>query len=50
MAFISKIKAGEFNQRIIFKEKTYTHDGFGGVTIVESKVATVRANKKVKLF
>ena len=48
MAFIAKIKAGEFNQRITFKEKTYTQDGFGGVTSVDSTVATVWANKNVK--
>jgi len=48
MAFIAKIKAGEFNTRITFKDKTYTQDGFGGVTSVDSTVATVWANKNVK--
>ena len=48
MAFIAKIKAGEFNQRITFKEKTYTQDGFGGITSADSTVVTVWANKNVK--
>jgi head-tail adaptor len=48
MAFISKIKAGDFNQRIKLKSLTTAIDDFGGVTNTYSVLATVWANKNVK--
>lgn len=48
MAFISKIKAGDFNQRIKLKSISSSRDDFGGVSISYSVQATVWANKNVK--
>lgn len=48
MAFISKIKAGDFNQRIKLKSLTTTQDDFGGVTGTYSVLTTVWADKNVK--
>jgi head-tail adaptor len=48
MAFISKIKAGDFNQRIKLKSLTTAQDDFGGVTNTYSVLTTVWANKNVK--
>ena len=48
MAFISKIKAGDFNQRIRLKSLTTAQDDFGGVTSTYSVLTTVWANKNVK--
>jgi SPP1 family predicted phage head-tail adaptor len=48
MAFISKIKAGDFNVRVKLKSLTTTQDDFGGVTNSYSVHATVWANKNVK--
>ena len=48
MAFISKIKAGDFNQRIKLKSLTTAQDDFGGVTSTYSVLTTVWANKNVK--
>jgi len=48
MAFISKIKAGDFNQRIKLKSLTTAQDDFGGVTRTYSVLTTVWANKNVK--
>lgn len=48
MAFIAKIKAGEFNTRISFKGKNYTQDGFGGITSVDVSMGSFWANKNVK--
>tara|TARA_Y100000114_G_C11662878_1_gene279898 strand:- start:262 stop:636 length:375 start_codon:yes stop_codon:yes gene_type:complete len=48
MAFISKIKAGDFNQRIKLKSISPTQDVFGGVKSTYSVQATVWANKNVK--
>tara|TARA_R110002020_G_scaffold101665_1_gene239299 strand:+ start:7602 stop:7976 length:375 start_codon:yes stop_codon:yes gene_type:complete len=48
MSFISKIKAGEFNQRIKLKSISSTQDGFGGVSDTFTTAATVWANKNVK--
>lgn len=48
MAFISKIKAGDFNQRIKLKSLTTAQDDFGGVTSAYSVLTTVWANKNVK--
>lgn len=48
MAFISKIKAGDFNQRIKIKSLISTLDDFGGTTISYSEHASVWANKNVK--
>ena len=48
MAFISKIQAGEFNQRIILKSKSPSQDGFGGIRSTFSTHTTVWANKNVK--
>lgn len=47
-AFISKIFAGEFNQRINLKSINSTQDDFGGVSTTYSTQATVWANKNVK--
>lgn len=48
MAFISKIRAGEFNQRIKIKSIATTIDQFGGVEKNYVTQATVWANKNVK--
>ena len=48
MAFISKIKAGDFNQRIKLKSLTTAQDDFGGITSTYSVLTTVWANKNVK--
>lgn len=48
MAFISKIKAGDFNQRIKLKSLTTAQDDFGGVTSTYSVLTTVWSNKNVK--
>lgn len=48
MAFISKIKAGDFNQRIRLKSLTTAQDDFGGITSTYSVLTTVWANKNVK--
>ena len=48
MAFIAKIKAGDFNQRIKLKSVSSTQDDFGGVKPTYSVQATVWANKNVK--
>lgn len=48
MAFISKIKAGEFNQRVRLKPITTSVDDFGGTTVSYSDGITVWANKNVK--
>lgn len=48
MAFISKIKAGDFNQRINIKSIATTIDSFGGSEKSYVTQATVWANKNVK--
>jgi len=48
MAFISKIKAGDFNERIKLQEPNFTQDSFGGITETYTDVVTVWANKNVK--
>jgi SPP1 family predicted phage head-tail adaptor len=48
MAFISKIKAGDFNVRVKLKSLTTTQDDFGGITNSYSVHTTVWANKNVK--
>ena len=48
MAFISKIKAGDFNQRIRLKSLNTAQDDFGGITSTYSVLTTVWANKNVK--
>ena len=48
MAFISKLKAGDFNIRINLKEVGETHDDFGGVVKYNYTTTTVWANKNVK--
>lgn len=48
MAFISKIKAGDFNQRIKLKSISNSKDAFGGSIPSYSVQATVWANKNVK--
>jgi len=48
MAFISNIKAGDFNLRVILKNKTFTQSDFGGFSESLNTVTTVWANKNVK--
>ena len=48
MAFISKIKAGDFNQRIKIRSIATTIDSFGGSEKSYVTQATVWANKNVK--
>jgi len=48
MAFISKIKAGDFNQRIKIKSIATTIDSFGGSEKSYVTQTTVWANKNVK--
>jgi len=47
-AFISKVTAGEFNQRIRLKSISSTEDDFGGREESYSTHTTVWANKNVK--
>lgn len=47
-AFISKIHAGDFNQRIKLKSLSPSQDGFGGITNSYTDEVTVWANKNVK--
>jgi len=47
-AFISKIFAGEFNQRIKLKSLNATQDAFGGISSTYSIHTTIWANKNVK--
>jgi len=47
-AFISKVTAGEFNQRIRLKSISSTEDSFGGRAESYSTHTTVWANKNVK--
>ena len=47
-AFISKIFAGEFNQRINLKSLNATQDVFGGISSTYSTHTTIWANKNVK--
>lgn len=48
MAYISKIKAGDFNERVILKSKNFSQDSFGGSTESLTTVATVWAKKDTK--
>ena len=48
MAFISKINAGDFNERIKLQQPNFTQDPFGGITETYTDVVTVWANKNVK--
>lgn len=48
MAFISKIKAGDFNQKIRLFTVISQEDAFGGVTSQPSQFYLVWANKNVK--
>ena len=48
MAFISQIKAGDFNIRVELKDLSATQDDFGGVTNTYATVHTMWANKNVK--
>lgn len=48
MAFISQIKAGDFNVRVNLKSFTAAQDNFGGVTNTYATETTVWANKNVK--
>jgi len=48
MAFISKIKAGDFNVKIDVKAVSENHDSFGGVQKYNFTAYTVWANKNVK--
>lgn len=48
MAFISQIKAGDFNIRVELMDLTATQDAFGGVTNSYTTVHTMWANKNVK--
>jgi len=47
-AFISKVMAGEFNQRIELKSLNSAQDSFGGVKVSYTTHTTVWANKNVK--
>ena len=47
MAFMSKIKAGDFNMQFKVKKPTYTQNNFGEKTSTYSTQATVWANKNV---
>ena len=47
-AFISKIFAGEFNQRIKLKSLNATQDAFGGISSTYTTHTTIWANKNVK--
>ena len=48
MAFISQIKAGDFNIRVELRDLSATQDDFGGVTNTYTTVHTMWANKNVK--
>ena len=48
MAFISQIKAGDFNIRVELRDLSASQDGFGGVTNTYATVHTMWANKNVK--
>ena len=48
MAFISQIKAGDFNVRVKLKSLSATQDDFGGVTNAYTLEHTMWANKNVK--
>ena len=48
MAFISQIKAGDFNIRVELRDLSASQDAFGGVTNSYSTVHTMWANKNVK--
>ena len=48
MAFISQIKAGDFNIRVELMDLSATQDDFGGVTNTYTTVHTMWANKNVK--
>ena len=48
MAFISQIKAGDFNIRVELRNLSATQDAFGGVTNSYTTVHTMWANKNVK--
>ena len=48
MAFISQIKAGDFNIRVELRDLSATQDEFGGVTNSYTTVHTMWANKNVK--
>jgi len=48
MAFISQIKAGDFNIRVELRDLSASQDAFGGVTNTYSTVHTMWANKNVK--
>ena len=48
MAFISQIKAGDFNIRVELMDLSATQDEFGGVTNTYTTVHTMWANKNVK--
>ncbi len=48
MAFISELKAGDFNVKIEVKAVSENHDSFGGVQKYNFTAYTVWANKNVK--
>jgi len=48
MAFISQIKAGDFNIRVELRDLSASQDEFGGVTNTYTTVHTMWANKNVK--
>ena len=48
MAFISQIKAGDFNIRVELRDLSASQDDFGGVTNTYTTVHTMWANKNVK--
>jgi len=48
MAFISKIKAGDFNVKMALEAPGFTTDAFGGITKSYSQATSVWANKNVK--
>tara|TARA_R110002074_G_scaffold189692_2_gene355579 strand:+ start:4801 stop:5175 length:375 start_codon:yes stop_codon:yes gene_type:complete len=48
MAFISQIKAGDFNVRVNLKDLSASQDSFGGVTNTYATTYTMWANKNVK--
>ena len=45
MAFISQIKAGDFNIRVELRDLSASQDEFGGVTNTYATVHTMWANK-----
>ena len=48
MAFISKIKAGDFNQKIRLQSVFHQVDEFGGITPIPSLFFDIWASKNVK--